>query len=279
MSVIRSVGKAIGEIILIFSLGGLIVAIWLVQTTEYENMKAIFSEVLEAQITFGERAVGEGIKGTTEREEQLERLYQTILQMCENKDKVEISITESGQPVAIDCEEIRTAAQSEGGDIGSIIADVASRAIFDDVYYKKYDCEFIECVQTGQLGIVVSAQGHEFFKQIRMYAIAGAAVGAVLIFVSAESWYDRMRGFGLPLVFIGLSYVVLSLAKSILISQFPAVEQAEQAGISLMPIVDKILAPMMNSFLIALILGAALTVGGYVFAHEKRKSKTKTKKK
>ena len=92
-----------------------------------------------------------------------------------------------------------------------------------------------------------------------------------MIFVSAETWPARMKGFGAPLIFIGFSYVMLKLIKSKIISQFPFAQEAEQIGISVAPIVDKIIAPMMNSFLIALVVGIVLTAGAYALEYKEKR--------
>lgn len=200
MEIARKVGKAVGGFVFTLSLSFLIFSMALVQLTEYENMKAFFSDIFSSHI--------------------------------------------------------------EDVDVG---------ALFDNIYYKEFDCGFVECVQAGKFDIMLSAQGHEFFNGIKMYLIAAVVVSAVMIFVSAETWPARMKGFGVPLLFIGLSYVMLNLVKSNIISQFPFAQEAEQIGISVAPIVNKIVAPMMNIFLIALVAGIALTAGGYALEYKEKR--------
>ncbi len=106
---------------------------------------------------------------------------------------------------------------------------------------------------------------------IKIYLIAAVVISAVVIFVSAETWPARMKGFGVPLFFIGLSYIMLKLVKSKIISQFPFAQEAEQIGISVAPIVDKIIAPMSNIFLIALVVGVVLTGGAYALEYKEKR--------
>jgi uncharacterized membrane protein YhdT len=200
MGIARKVGKAVGGFVFTLSLSFLIFSMALVQLTEYENMKAFFSDIFSSHI--------------------------------------------------------------EDVDVG---------ALFDNIYYKEFDCGFVECVQAGKFDIMLSAQGHEFFNGIKMYLIAAVVVSAVMIFVSAETWLARMKGFGVPLLFIGLSYVMINLVKSNIISQFPFAQEAEQIGISVAPIVNKIVAPMLNSFLIALVVGAVLTAGTYALEYKEKR--------
>lgn len=200
MGIARKVGKAVGGLVFTLSLSFLIFSMALVQLTEYENMKAFFSDIFSSHI-----------------------------------------------------------------------GDVDAGALFDSIYYKEFDCGFIQCVQVGKFDVLLSAQGYEFFNGIKMYLIAAAVASAVVIFVSAETWPARMKGFGVPLIFIGLSYVMLSLVKSNIISKLPFAQEAEQIGISVAPIVDKIIAPMMNSFLIALVVGIVLTAGAYVLEYKEKR--------
>ncbi len=277
MGIARKVGKGVGGFVFTLSLSFLIFSIAVAQLTEYENMKAFFSDIFSSQIGALGQQVGldeETTEGVTE--EQLEELYQTVLQMCEGEQNIQVSITETGTPITLDCDEVRALEESvEAGGIVDIIGDAAAAALFDNIYYKEFDCGFVECVQTGQFDIMLSAQGHEFFNGIKMYLIAAVVVSAVIIFVSAETWPDRMKGFGTPLIFIGFSYVMLKLIKSKIISQFPLAQEAEQIGISVAPIVDKIIAPMSNTFLIALVVGVVLTLGAYALEYKEKRKATK----
>jgi len=278
MGVLRSIGKAVGGAIFTLSLVSLIVSIGLVQFTEYENMKTIFNEIFSSQIEGGlgeisPESVGkEAIEGMTEKE--LGEMYQAFLEMCEGKESVDVPISESGETITIDCNELR-AAQSEEEGLEAVIGDVAATSIFDGIYYKEYDCGFLDCIQAGQVGIVISAQGHEFFKRVRLYLAAGVAAGAAIILISAERWSARLKGLGWPLVFTGISYFLMDFTKNIIVPKLPA---AEQAGIDIMSLVDKMIAPIMNIFLIVLVVGVVLTAGGYALAYKEKKEKKKVKK-
>lgn len=277
MGILRSIGRAIGGLIFTLALSGLIFSIGLVRFTEYENMKSIFSEIFSAQIgsNIGTGPGGAAAQNATQGE--LEEAYKRILQMCEGKESIQVPSSEPDKFITINCNELRAAAQSGGGEnISTAMGNVAASALFDNVYYKKYDCEFLDCLQTGQLGVVISEQGHEFFNSVQIYLAAATAAGAVIILIASESWSVRLKGLGWPLVFIGVSYFLMDFVESFVASKLPG---AEKAGVDIMPIVDKMIAPMMDSFLIALVVGVVLTAGGYVLAYKgKRKSAAVAKK-
>lgn len=263
MGSLRNIGKIIGKLIFTASLAGLIFTIGLVQFTEYENMKMVFSDISGLQI-------GGGMT-----EEELEELHQGLLEMCEGKESVEFPTQESEDSVTIDCNEVRAVAQDSEKSIVTIIGNAAATTFFDDIYYKKYDCNLLGCMQTGQFGVIISAQGHEFFNQVQIYLAVGVVAGAVIILILAESWSARLKGLGWPLVFTGISYLLLKFGKGIIAPTLPS---EEQAGINVMSMVDKMFEPMMNGFLIALIIGIIITASGYALAYkEKRKVKNTEK--
>lgn len=291
VGILRSIAKAVGGVVFGISLAGLIFSVGLVEFTKYDSLKSVFSEILVTQIGSAFGGVGttqttqglqvtQGTEGIPEgvSEEQLEEGYQRILEMCEGKESVQVQIPAEAGAIAgimtINCSEVRAAAQEmeEGTkSVSEIIGDVTAGAIFDNIYYKKYDCSFVDCVQTGQLGIVFSAQGNEFFKLSQLYLAVGVAAGAVIVLISAENWPSRLKGLGWPMVSIGISYFLIGVVENLLVSKLPGVEKA---GIDISSLVDKMVAPMMDWFLITLAIGAALTAGGYVLAYkEKKKSK------
>ncbi len=257
MGILRTISKAIGKFILTFFLTSLIFTIGLVQFTGYENMKIVFSDIAGSQI------------GGTMTEEELERLQQTLLELCEGEESVELQILESEDPITIDCNEVRAVAEDSERSIVNVIGDVSSTTFFDEIYYKEYECNFFECIQTGQFTIIASAHGHSFFNQIQIYLAIGVAAGIIIVLIATENWSDRLKGVGWALVFTGISYLFLTFGKGAIVMTLPS---EEQAGINVMSMVDKMIEPMMNGFLIALIIGIVVTASGYALAYrEKRK--------
>lgn len=273
MSILRGVGKGVGGVLFTTFLISLIFSVGIVQLTEYENMKSIFTDIFNMEISElgGQIGLGEGVIEQAETEmteDEMVGIYQEILRSCEGKDVLEISVSEAGEMASIDCNEVRVGAERiESEGISSVIKNIAAAALFDNIYYKEYSCGLLDCMQTGEIGFMLSAQGHESFKRMQLYLIVGVAAGAVIILASAETWPSRLKGLGWPLVLTGISYFFMGFGKSFINSKLP---NAEQVGFDMMPIVDKMLAPMMNIFLIALVVGIALTASGYVLVYKEK---------
>jgi hypothetical protein len=276
MSILRGVGKGVGGVLFTTFLVSLIFLIGIVQLTEYENMKSVFTDIFNMEISGlgGQIGLGEGVIEQAETEmteEEMMEIYQEILRSCEDKDVLEISISEAGEMASIDCDVVRSGAERiESEGIKSVIKNIAAAALFDNIYYKEYSCGLLDCMQTGEIGFMLSAQGHESFKRMQLYLIVGIVAGAVIILASAETWPSRLKGLGWPLVLTGISYFFMGFAKSFINSKLP---NTEQVGFDMMPIVDKMLAPMMNIFLIVLVAGIALTAGGYVLVYKEKEGK------
>jgi len=278
MGLLRNIGKGIGGLIFSVALIAVILAAGLAEFTGYESMKSVFLEIFKPQIEAQQAQIEQSQPGTVDNE----ALYKALLELCTGKAYIELPANQGEGGLAagisnltINCNDLRTyASRNESADAKTILVETTATAVFNSVYYKKYDCEFLRCMQDGQFTAIMSSQGHIFFESIQMYLLAGIALGAVVILVSSETWPERLKSTGIPMIFVGISYFLIGIAKTYAISTIPASTQAKaaEAGINMSAIIDKILAPMSTNFLIVLIIGIALTAGGYAFAfYEKRR--------
>jgi hypothetical protein len=231
-------------------------------------MKSLFNDIFSAQIGGGMTEVAPGGETTQNVSQQnLDEVYQALLQMCIGKDSIQVPSSEPDKSITINCIELQA---GSGENITTAMGSIAADALFDNVYYKKYDCTFLDCLQTGQLGVVLSVQGHNFFDRMYIYSAVVVAISALTIIVASEKWPDRLKGLGWPLLFTGISYFFVSIVEGYISSK---ASSTSQAGVSLSSLINRMFEPMMNIFLITLVAGVVLTAGGYVLAHKyKRKS-------
>ncbi len=116
MSILRSVGKSVGGVLFTTFLVSLIFLVGIVQLTEYENMKSVFTDIFNMEISGlgGQIGMGEGMieQAETEMTEgEMVEIYQEISRLCEGKDVLEISISEAGEMASIDCDVVRIGAE------------------------------------------------------------------------------------------------------------------------------------------------------------------------
>lgn len=270
MGFLRSGGKFLGKLVFTTCLALLIATIGMAEFTEYDNLKAVFGDIIGSQIEGRVEEVEPDIENVSQ--EELEDVYQALLEMCEGQNSIDISIPESDESVTVDCNELREAGSLEGANLTTVAKNAIVDPIFDGIYYKEYDCGFLECMQTGQFLVMFSEQGHEFFSEIQIYLSVGVAVGAVIILVLSKTWPDRLKGLGWPLVFTGVSYVIFELGKMFISEILPG---EEEVGINILSITKTMLDPMINAFLVVLVAGIAMVATGYALAYKEKKKKNK----
>jgi len=270
MSLPRTIGQMLGMIVFSTMLSFSIFSIGFINFTEYENMKAVFSEILSPQIeqSFGSQDIS------------TEDMLSSILELCEGKDRIEVSITEGGNKISVNCNQVRAIESQEGEKFKELVSEMAVSAIFEEIYYQDYECEFVECIQNSEMGVLFSPKGNEFFISIQKYLYIGTVIGLAVILVSAETWTSRLKCTGISMLSVGLIYFILTYVKTMLTSGISPDIQAgiEQAGISLSPIIDRVFAPMMNNLLYVFVVGTLMTIASFAWEHYKKKERSPSKK-
>lgn len=251
MGLIRGIGKAVGGFLfttfLIFS----ILMMALIQLTEYNSLKSTMSSLLLQQIDT----------------KQIEQIYPILSMQCANRNTVELPYGE--EKIILKCSDIKSKED---------LQNLVTTSFFDGIYYKKYDCGFIECLQQpgeGSLLVLLSFHAHNFFKGLQYTMLIGTGIGAIIMLVSIESWPGRLKGFGTSLLVTGLPYFVFNYLVGPLIQKSLPI----QISSAISPTVNKILSLMSTNFLIILVIGIVLTVTGYIVVRLEKKEKPKKKKK
>lgn len=154
-------------------------------------------------------------------------------------------------------------------DANNFQSFVAS-TISNTIYYKTYDCSFIECLRRGEqiMPLIITNFAHEFYKQILIY-IVGATIlfGAIFVWL-AENMKQRLKGLGFSLLWsslplVALSYFTDNLATSFIPSELFAFVQ---------PILGTFFAPTFMIYVYILVAAIALLVSGYLLKSESKKA-------
>lgn len=241
MGFLRVLGKFAGSIVFTTFLVLAIFLMEIVDFTGYDNFKSVAGGILEGQLF---SAVSDS---------DLDDLRNFMLFQCSGRDKVSVPLF-GGQPMVLSCNDV---ANSDKMQLKRLI----TTALVDNIYYRDFNCSFMDCVTTGNpenLLIAVSGEGNEFYKSLQTYAWIGTALGLVILVVSAEAWTGRMKSVGFNLVFVGLPFLLAGYFQSSLTSLIPPELEA-----SVNPIIDGLMSSLKDKFMIVLVIGIVLVVAGY----------------
>lgn len=261
MSFIRGVGAFLGSTIFTTSVMLAILLMQAADFTTYENFKSIASGIFRDQISsmFGE--------------EDLESIMSYFLFQCQQTSMVNVPL--GGEPIVLSCNDIRNSDESQ-------LPDLVVKSIIDKMYYKEFDCDFIDCVRSSMSSIfggggnfeniliVASDEGNQFYRTSQMYMWIGSAVGLALMIFSIKTWPGRLKGIGLSLVFIGLPFLFLGYIQSLFLpaDSFEAMPLVENA-------VESLMSSLKSKFITVLVAGIVLTAAGYALGfYLKKKSAT-----
>lgn len=269
---LKKIARSLGIFIFILSLSSALFVSAIAEFTEYDNMKSMLVDILSLQL---EQAAGQ-----VESDQLSDQLYQTLLIACESRDTFEVPLSEIGEfgdvtSVIINCADFKQL--SEGANTMEYLLDIVAGNVFDSFYYKQYDCEFVDCLQTADYLVIMSAQGNQFFKSVNVVLWAGVVIGSVLIIAYSETWASRLNGFGWPMIFTGASYFFVSFLRTVIFENFPLMSEAEQAGINIAGPIDALMKPMMDSLMMVLTIGVVLIVASYVVGYYENKRKEEKK--
>jgi hypothetical protein len=249
MSIARKLGEVFGELIFSISLGFFIIFIALANFTQYTTLQPVITNIIENQF-----------QNITQ--EQIDFLYLNLAEQCKTSSTAIFPLT--NQEVSLNCTDVKN---SQSSDITHLI----SKNLFYQIYYKKYDCNFIDCIkglafqqnssdmQNQQFQVILSSKANEFFSNNQLLLIVGIAVGLVLIVISVRVWYNILKVIGVTLLFVGITYLLIPFVKTQIAHIAP-----QQGDFS--AIVDLLFAPIMTILRNILILGIVLTVIGYASA-------------
>jgi hypothetical protein len=185
MGTVRNVVKWLVSSILILALILTIYLVALVKWSEYENLRSVSYRFLESTIR--------------------ERIsYEEVSALCQNKENLEFSVEDLGN-ISIPCSEIK-----EENFLQPFVY-----AVFDKLYYKKYDCEFLECMEQTPL-VILSAKTNAFLKSLQTYMIVSTCLLVVAYLAIAENMKERFKGLGSIFTFCGIQFFITEYMLSLM---------------------------------------------------------------
>ena len=249
-------GKFFGEFLFTTCIALAIAMIGVVSFTAHDNLKPVFAGVFEQAFSQADPTT-------------LDVMLIEFRQQCVGKESVSFMLGDQGN-VTIGCNEVNKADAN--------MKNILTTAMYDKLYYKQYSCSFIDCVKSGDMAILMSAQGNAFFRNVQIISLVIGVLGAALILISAETWPGRLKGLGIPMIFLGLSYFLSDALVSILLPNLIPTGIA-QSGLSglVESVMNSVFEPAKAYFLYFLIAGVAATILGYVLGYIEKKKYAKSK--
>ncbi|MEM5879048.1 MAG: hypothetical protein QXU74_00965 [Candidatus Aenigmatarchaeota archaeon] len=235
MGILRNIGKGITTFLFSIFLALLLLTFLLYNITAYENMKNIFITAFRSVL----------LQNMTSQE--IEEKYSMLSSYCKTNAEVTLPIDN----ITLRCSEILE--KDSSGFVNLIM-----EKIFDNFYFKNYECNFIDClkeIRSGEdIAVVFSSLSHNFFEKIFGQLLMATVVTGIALFFLIETWDGRFKVFGLEFLSIGVFFFFLSYFKVFLIERIPKD----------LPIGENVLDIVFNQLssilLIFLILGVAFFV-------------------
>lgn len=251
MGMLRNLGKFFGWVSFSSVLALLIFTLALVQLTDYNTLKPIATDLVSQQI----------LSQMNVTEDQLKEYHAKFAKEC-TSDTYTVSL--GGETISINCSQVKSSAPQD-------LVKIVAASAFDKAYYKKYDCEFLQCLQQQdgmeKYAVILSPVTQQFFKNIFNYLLVALVVSGIILFVSIESVVGRIKSFGSCFLAVGLLYFMVPATKNLVPIPSEAKAFAE-------PIINQMLDPLGTKLLIILVVGVILTAVGFVIEYrQKRGSK------
>jgi len=240
MAMARTFVKVVGGLFFTVGIALAITMVVLANLTAYDSLKPIISGVLG------------GLNGNVDTG-AMNATMEKLKQACEGKDTIELPMSET-ETAVVDCNEVRR---------GATVEDIVAGALLDKIYYKQYSCGFIDCIKSGELGVVFSEQGHAFFSSFQVVFLAVTALGAGLILVAADNWPSRLKSLGIPMIGFVVPYIILEFVLPALVQRFVPAEASGVLGGELGSVASGIINPVKVYFFCIFAAGLALTLAGF----------------
>ncbi len=213
--------------------------------TNYGIERPAFVDIISGD--FSERFFGNGDTG---------ELRDALLFQCKSKSTVDLPV--QSQTITLKCREIKSNQNTLA---------VMANALFDKVYYKKYDCNFFACV-SEELSKGVSAEtvflfvgqkAHEFYNRLLAAAIILTIIFGAIMLKFEQALAVRLKLLGWPFLLTGISYLYVFF-------------RGQAGGLSKFtdPLFD-LLSPI---YLVFLIAGVGLLIAGYYLGWKNPVSKS-----
>ena len=220
------------------------------------------------------------IKNINLSKNQIEQIKSILSLYCQGKEYIDLSnllsqlnIKIEGMPanLFIKCSQLDKIIPSDAESINA--TSMLSNVLFDSIYYKSYDCNFVECIMKAKAPtdylILISSSFNSFLSELLIYLGIGTFISLFLFIFLETTWIKRINNIGWSLFWIGITPLIFIPMKSFVLSSLNIPSEIQDV---MKNFVDPMINSVFNNFYIILILGISLLVVGYSlrFVHRKK---------
>ncbi|MBI4895098.1 MAG: hypothetical protein HY831_01265 [Candidatus Aenigmarchaeota archaeon] len=250
---IKTIGKAIGGILLTLFILSTIFVYGLSEATSESSLKPVFTGIISEQLS-------------PQLEANMDEFRLYTNEQCKKYDTINISITDSELPIK--CDELKQVTNDK-------LVNFLSEKVFEKFYYTDYGCNDISCFKKilskdpKEMVVLLSAQMNTLLKSLIIYLIIGIIISLAIIIASIQKLFPILKNVGLTLLVSGLVFIVMLFSKYFLPSAQGALGE----------FINKIVNTFTYLYGIVFAIGIMVAVIGYIGQKYWSDSKEHTEKK
>jgi hypothetical protein len=198
-------------------------------------------------------------------------MRQELLKNCTG-ESIEVALGEAGagiETVILKCSDIR--ASEPGG-----LPDIFASAMFDQIYYRQYNCPLIDCLRTlpqdQKFIMLISDFASKTLKTNTTYLLIISLILILFIILLSVPKYTLFAALGVDFIIAGLPYFAVKFAAPAFL---PGLSEQQTA---IAPLIRQFFNFISTYFMIALIAGILLLIAGIVIRISSGKKQSRKKK-
>jgi hypothetical protein len=252
---LRSFFKIIISFLLVITLILFILDLGLFQLTSYSTLKNQITPIIEQQFS-------SAFSNITEQDWIDSRA--SLLENCSGKQEITLPLGETDASLNVPPEIILKCSDIDENSSLQDLVRLASISMFNSIYYKEYDCQFADCLVTGNeqdILVFASKKANDFFSNTLFILLGLCLVFIILMILLSKPKYT----------------IFYNLAPVFLISGLLFITKFFLGNLGMPDIFGSIVNFFVNSlfinFLIVFILGIVFLVLAIIFkvTHKKKK--------
>jgi hypothetical protein len=182
MGIFRTIGKMLFSTLFILSLTLTILLLTFIKITQYETIKEIAIPMISSRLNL--------------TQEQKTLALQYLKYKCENESKITFDI---GRNITIDCKDVFSLKEEN-------LSNYLATKILDSVYFEKYNCKLLECIDMKNFMYFMSFDFNKSLKEIFNYILISTILFGIVYFVLIETLENKLLSFATIFILTSLPY-------------------------------------------------------------------------